>query len=95
MLSNCWIWAELEYWRRRRAWVRAGMPAGGEPYRVSRPSRHEPRRLIDHHLVGRWSDSRQAVVVESFKPVAPRPVPWWMAWTRLLFRGSVQQGDQP
>jgi hypothetical protein len=91
MRSNCWIWAKLEYWRRKRAWVRAGMPIGQEPYWVKRQSRNEPRCLMHYEVGRRCEDGR--IEVESFKPDVPTDAPWWLAWTHMLFRGSVKKGD--
>lgn len=94
LLSNCWIWARLEYRRRRRAWIASGMPPGQEPYLARRPSRSSPRWL-DHHFVGALDLDTDRLALESFKPDRPVDVPWWRAWTRLLFRGRVRSGDFP
>jgi len=95
MHSNCLIEALREYRRRLRRWRQAGRPRGQEPYLLKRRSRHEPR-WIHHYLVGRWRDCPHCgggVQVESFKPDAPLDVPWWRAWSRLLFRGRWVAGD--
>jgi hypothetical protein len=95
MWSNCYLWARWQYRLRLRAWKRAGRPAGREPYFVERASRSEPRQ-VPHFLVGEIVDHESGVMaLESFKPVAPRNVPWYMVWTRLLFRGRVCKGDAP
>jgi hypothetical protein len=33
--------------------------------------------------------------VRGFVPIHPVDVPWYLAWTRLLFRGRVKHGDAP
>ncbi len=91
-LCNCWLWAQLEYWRRRRAWVRQGRPIGKEPYIIRRPSRSEPRWLA-HWLIGELDTDVDAIRVVSFKPVLPTDEPWWLAWRHFFFRGCVRCGD--
>lgn len=94
MWSNCRFYAWWRYRQMHRDWVKAGMPVGKEPYRWSRPSRSFPR-WITHHGVG-WRDSTSGLMeFESFVPDRPVDAPWWKAWTRILFRGRVKQGDTP
>lgn len=93
MLSNCYLWARSRYRELESAWIKAGRPAGQEPYILRRPSRSEPRS-VPHFLVGR-RDHTGVMELESFKPDEPKNVPWYMAWSRLLFRGSVHRGDAP
>lgn len=46
--------------------------------------------------MGWWVYATHTLVeVESFVPLYPRTVPWYLAWTRLLFRGRVKHGDVP
>jgi hypothetical protein len=89
---NCWIWARLEYWRRRRQWIRAGRPRGREPYLVKRPSRRDPRWL-DHYLVGEHDPDIDAVRVTSYKPLVETDEPWWRFWRHCVFCGRVEDGD--
>ena len=91
-LCNCWLWAQLEYARRRREWIRAGRTAGREPYLLRRPSRHEPRWLA-HWLVGEHDPSIDAVRVQSYAPLFPTDEPWWLSWRHFFFRGRLQRGD--
>lgn len=93
-VSNCWFWARVEYWRRKRAWVRAGKPKGGEPYWVKRPSRSEPR-VISHYLVGALDAESGQLQLRSYKPLVPEDVPLWRAWEHFFFAGSVRDGDRP
>jgi hypothetical protein len=89
---NCWLWARLEYWRRKRAWSRAGKPRGLEPYLCKRPSRRDPRGL-DHYLVGRNDPAVDAIRVQSYKPLVETDEPLWLAWKHFLFCGRVADGD--
>jgi len=90
--SNCLIWALGTYAVRLRAWVRAGMPAGLEPYLTLRPSRSRPR-WVPHFLVAQRDPETGAMELDSYKPVEPVDVPWWRVWTRLLFKGRAVRGD--
>lgn len=83
--SNCVI----ETWRHRRALRRAGM----ESYSVKRPSRFAWSPF--HQGWGVLDKSTGQIRFFSFKPVDGRDVPWYMAWTRLLFKGRVVEGDAP
>ncbi|MCX8003428.1 MAG: hypothetical protein N2688_00480 [Burkholderiaceae bacterium] len=96
MRSNCLVEAWFEHWRRMRLWRLLGRPKGGEPYRVQRPSRNEPR-WINHRLVGRWRDCPHCgggIQVESFKPDKPVDVPVWQVWRHLWFAGRWVAGDK-
>lgn len=93
MRSNCIIWALWTYAARLRAWIRDGMPEQREPYLMVRPSRFRPR-WVPHVLVAQW-DSTFGLRVHSYKPINGREVPWYLAWTRLLFRGREEEGDWP
>lgn len=90
--SNCWAWGLVEFARLHAAWRRAGMPKGLEPFLMLRPSRSRPR-LIPHLLVGVNSPDLD-LPVRSYTPLHRRDVPWWLAWTRLAFRGQVTSGDK-
>lgn len=91
MRSNCLIWAVWEYARQLRAWVRAGMPKGREPYLLARPSRYRPR-WVPHFLVGQ-RDQAGGMALRSYKPISGKDAPWWAVLTRLLFSGHEQAGD--
>lgn len=92
MRSNCLIWALWTYAVRLRAWVRCGMPKGGEPYLVIRPSRFRPR-WVPHFLVGELDRESGVMDLDSYKPIAGKDVSGWLVWLRLLFRGRVERGD--
>lgn len=96
-LSNCRIYAWWRYRQMIREWERAGMPAGREPYRWSRPSRLSPR-WIKHHGVG-WRDSASDMMaLESYVPDVPEDLTlrrWWRWWLAVLFPGRVVRGDRP
>lgn len=95
MLSNCAIWARIEYARRKREWRRAGMPIDKEPCLSRRPSRSEPRS-IDHRFVSWWNPFTQTNSdIRSFSPIKRVDLPIWLAWLRALFRGHVKAGDEP
>lgn len=91
MRSNCIIWALWTYAVRLRQWARAGMPKEREPYLLIRPSRFRPR-WVPHMLVGQ-RDSTFGMRLHSYKPIAGRDVPWYLAWLRFLFKGQVEEGD--
>lgn len=88
--GNCLVFAVRLYARQIRRWVRAGMPAGEEPYLLFRPSRNRPR-WIPHTLVGKWRRGHMQVV--SYKPREPQDVRWFNAWQRWKFDGSSKWGD--
>jgi hypothetical protein len=96
--SNCLIWSWLLFRRRFRAWVKAGRPAGLEPYWVKRPTRNEPTEVLGvtiwHYFVGHLGPDGN-IVVASFKPIAPTDVPWWLGWSHAWFEGRAVYGDRP
>lgn len=95
MLNNCFIWAHWQHIRMCCEWDRAGQPGPWEPAITRRPSRRFTR------LVGHWKVSWEHAHtgerrdVRGFVPIHPVDVPWYLAWTRLLFRGRVKHGDAP
>lgn len=91
MRSNCLLWALWAYAVQLRAWVRDGMPKGREPYLMIRPSRLRPRWL-PHVLVAQRDGA--GLRVESYTPTVKADVPWYLAWTCLLFAGEVTEGDE-
>ena len=95
MWSNCFLWA---HWRERqlwREWERRGRPLHMVPCIQRRPSRSRPY-WTRHWVVGWWCyQTRQLADVEAFVPDHRRQVPWWLAWTRLVFKGHVKRGDDP
>jgi hypothetical protein len=95
MWSNCFIWAhhrERQLWRQ---WESLGCPQDRVPCIQRRAGRIEPY-WTRHWVVGWWIHATHTLVeVESFVPLYPRTVPWYLAWTRLLFRGRVKHGDVP
>lgn len=94
MRTNCVIWALCEWRRRLATWRAAGRPVGREPYLLLRPSRRDPRHL-PHMLVGHRDSQSDLMHLESFKPDEPTDVPWWRAWSHIVFRGRVSRGDVP
>jgi hypothetical protein len=95
MLSNCFVWA---HWRERllwREWEALGCPVDRVPCIQRRPSRSSPT-WTRHWVVGWWHYPTATLIdVESFVPDTPRIVPWYLAWTRVLFSGHVKRGDNP
>lgn len=91
MRSNCLIWGLWAYAVQLRAWVRAGMPKGREPYLLVRPSRLRPRWL-PHVLVGQM-DGEGRMRMRSYVPVSGADLPWFLAWLGLLFKGHEVEGD--
>ncbi len=83
--SNCVI----EALRARRRLARGGH----EVYLWMRPSRY---RWSPLHMG--WAVRHgpgQPLTLYSFRPLVGRDVPWYLAWTRLLFVGQVVIGDEP
>src|SRR5574337_25718 len=93
-LANCWIWARIEYWRRKREWNREGRRRGLEPYLIKRPSRKWPS-WVNHYLVGTLDELTDQVRVVSYKPIVSKDGPWWLAWKQVLFHGAPREGDFP
>jgi hypothetical protein len=89
MRSNCLAFAWREYRRRYAEWQAAGMPPALHPWLQGRPSKSAPHEVL-HWTVGGWLDAPL-----EFVPLERRDVPWWLAWTRLVFRGRVRRADFP
>ena len=93
--NNCFVWA---HWRERQLWAQweaAGCPVDRVPCIQRRPSRAYPA-WVRHWVVGWWRfESGTLEDVESVVPDHPVDVPWYMTWTRLIFRGHVKRGDNP
>ncbi len=95
MLNNCFVWAHWQHVRMCCEWERAGHPADWEPVLIRRPSRRFPR-LVGHWITARrnpWTGELRDEA--SFVPDHPVDVPWYLAWTRLLFPGHIKHGDVP
>ena len=95
MWSNCFLWA---HWRERelwRQWEAAGCPVDRVPAILRRAGRSRPF-WTRHWVVGWWIFATHTLVeVESFVPDERREVPWYLAWTRLIFKGHIKRGDVP
>lgn len=95
MINNCFIWA---HWRERqlwREWERLGQPTHKEPCIQRRTSRRRPR-WVRHWVVGWWNHATRTLEdAESFVPDSPIEGPWYVVWTRLVYRGHVKHGDNP
>ena len=89
MLSNCQIYAWREFTRRHAIWRKAGRPRGERPWIKQMPSNLEPH-WIPHAQVG-----GAGLPTLEFVPLDTSPLPWWLAWTALLFRGRVRPAEFP
>lgn len=83
--SNCLIEALRAWWVLRAQ--------GHVVYLWVRPSRYAWSPF--HMGWALWDVQTDGLRVYSFQPVSPRNVPWYLAWTRVLFRGHVVVGDAP
>jgi hypothetical protein len=84
--SNCII----ETWRARRRLKKQGI----ESYRLSRDSRFNFSPF--HMGWGVLDSSTGQIRMFSFKPVGKGvDVPWYLAPTRLIFKGRIVEGDAP
>lgn len=92
MILNCWIYAKFEFYRRTIIWLKDGRPQDRIPHFDRRWSKSDPW-WIPHFSVGERDPDSGMVELESFKPDNPTSVPWYLAWTHLLFRGRVVRGD--
>lgn len=91
MRSNCLIFALRLYARRHRRWRRLRLPFDRQPHIGWRSSRLAPHWVPHWHYYERRASGSWRFV--SFKPLDPKPLPWWLSWRAVWFCGSIKWGD--
>ena len=90
MRSNCLLWSARRFARLLAQWLRDGRPAHRPRWSVM-PSRSRPwwsmHWQVIHHDGTSW-------VREEFVPAERVDVPWWLVWTRIVFRGHVERARE-
>ena len=90
MRSNCLIWSAWRFSQLLAQWLRDGRPAHRPRWSVM-PSRSRPwwsmHWQVIHHDGTSW-------VREEFVPDERADVPWWLVWTRIVFRGHVERARE-
>lgn len=83
MRGNCVVFAVRLRWRR---WRR-----GREGYLMLRQSRLLSGWLP--HVLYAERRPNGSLRIVSFKPLDPKPLPWWLSWRAVWFCGSIKCGD--